>query len=80
MAKRDGRDVVFVVEDERVRPVRVVAAVDGGSVDSAYAAAATETGAVSEFVALREGPEEGAYVVDSPPSTLREGSPVRTEP
>jgi RND family efflux transporter MFP subunit len=80
LVRRDGRDVVFVVEDERVRPVRVVTAAAAPSLDSAFAAAASDSDSAREFVALREGPEEGAYVVDSPPSTLREGSPVRTGP
>jgi HlyD family secretion protein len=78
----DGRDVVYVVRENHVEPMAVVLAETQPSTgaDAAFTAVAAESGAGPEFLALLAGPEEGVYVVDSPPSTLRPGSAVRTTP
>jgi len=83
LTRRDGRDVVFVVEDERVEPVavRLDPRVESRKTEEfAFSAVVSAPGDPVEFVALLEGPGEGAYVVDSPPATLRAGSAVRTAP
>ena len=62
VVRRDDASVVFVVEDERARSVPVrTRSVDGDA----------------EWIVLLEGPEEGTYVVESPPRDLVSGQLVR---
>jgi RND family efflux transporter MFP subunit len=89
IVQRDGGPVVFQVQDDTARmvPVRIaeagsVARSSGGGFSAVAARPdggepAADTG---EFVALTDGPDEGDYVIESPPTDLETGSPVRIAP
>jgi HlyD family secretion protein len=82
LLRRDGRSYVFVVEDGLVQEVPVVLAGGRYRAPSAEGAAFSATADVAagpreDFVALLDGPREGAYVVDSPPAALATGTAVR---
>jgi hypothetical protein len=82
LLRRDGRSYVFVVEDGVVQEVPVVIARRRYPAQSAEGVAFSATADVAarpseDFVALLDGPREGAYVVDSPPAALATGTAVR---
>ena len=93
IAEYENREVVWVAEDGKVRPVSIrldqvsnymeeQARSSGGAAFVAFAGEAQyddtpDVGADNEFVALLQGPSEGDYVVERPPAGLEPGDAVR---
>jgi HlyD family secretion protein len=93
VVQRGGRSVVFVVEDDRARmvPVRIAddeAPAVAASAQGGFSAVAmrrdgsggAKAPAEDDFVALLGGPDQGDYVIESPPAELATGSAVRIAP